>query len=75
LGIIPLAAGVVTELRTSAKNSVRELIDYTMYMLRGWEFQGLISEDWVGTRGNSQKFDRDVEGMDEIYYFKAVNKN
>ena len=29
LGIIPLAASVVTTLRTSAKNSVRELIDYT----------------------------------------------
>jgi len=29
LGIIPLAAGVVTTLRTSAKNSVRELTDYT----------------------------------------------
>ena len=32
LGIIPLAAGVVTTLRTSAKNSVRELINYTTYM-------------------------------------------
>jgi len=31
LGIIPLAAGVVTALRTSAKNSVRKLIDYTTY--------------------------------------------
>jgi len=31
LGIIPLAAGVVTILRTSAKNSVWELIDYTTY--------------------------------------------
>ena len=32
LGIIPLAAGVVTTLRTSAKNSVRELTDYTTYI-------------------------------------------
>jgi len=32
LGIIPLAAGVVTTLRTSTKNSVRELIDYTTYV-------------------------------------------
>jgi len=32
LGIIPLAAGVVTTLRTSAKNSVWELIDYTTYV-------------------------------------------
>jgi len=32
LGIIPLAAGVVTALRTSAKNSVRKLIDYTTYV-------------------------------------------
>jgi len=32
LGIIPLAAGVVTKLRRSAKNSVRELIDYSMYV-------------------------------------------
>jgi hypothetical protein len=31
LGIIPLAAGVVTTLRISAKYSVRELIDYTRY--------------------------------------------
>jgi len=31
LGVIPLAAGVVTTLRTSAKNSVRKLIDYTTY--------------------------------------------
>jgi len=31
LGIIPLAAGVVTTLRLSAKNSVWKLIDYTMY--------------------------------------------
>ena len=31
LGIIPLAVGVVTTLRTSAKNSVRKLIDYTTY--------------------------------------------
>ena len=30
LGIIPLAAGVVITLCTSAKNSVRELTDYTM---------------------------------------------
>jgi len=30
--MIPLAAGVVTTLRTSAKNSVRELIDYTTYI-------------------------------------------
>jgi len=30
-GIIPLAAGVVTTLRMSAKNSVWELIDYTTY--------------------------------------------
>ena len=29
LGIIPVAAGVVITLRTSAENSVRELIDYT----------------------------------------------
>jgi len=34
LGIIPLAAGVVTTLRTSANNSVRELIDYTTYVQR-----------------------------------------
>jgi len=27
----PVAAGVVTMLHTSAKNSVRELIDYTTY--------------------------------------------
>ena len=32
LGIIPLAAGVVTTLRTSAKNSVQELVDYTTYV-------------------------------------------
>ena len=32
LGIIPLAAGVVTTLRMSAKNSVCELIDYTTYI-------------------------------------------
>jgi len=38
LGIIPLAAGVVTTLRTSAKNSVRELIDYTAYMV-GYKLQ------------------------------------
>jgi hypothetical protein len=31
LGITPLAAGMVTTLRTSAKNSVRELIDYASY--------------------------------------------
>ena len=31
LGITPLAAGVVTTLRTSAKNSVQKLIDYTTY--------------------------------------------
>jgi len=31
LGIIPLAAGVVTTHRTRVKNSVWELIDYTMY--------------------------------------------
>jgi hypothetical protein len=31
LGIIPLAAGVVTTLRMSAKNSVQKLIDYTAY--------------------------------------------
>jgi len=30
LGIIPLAAGVVTTLRTSTKNSVRKLTVYTM---------------------------------------------
>ena len=30
LGIIPLACGVVITLCTSAKNSVRELTDYTM---------------------------------------------
>ena len=35
LGIIPLAAGVVTTLRTSAKNSVWELIDYTTYVSDG----------------------------------------
>ena len=29
LGIIPLAAGVVTTLRTSTKNSAQKLIDYT----------------------------------------------
>jgi len=33
LGIIPLAAGVVSTLRTSAKNSVRDLIDYTMHTI------------------------------------------
>ena len=32
LGIIPLAAGVVTRLCTSTKNSVRELVDYTTYV-------------------------------------------
>jgi len=32
LGIIPLAAGVVTIPLTSAKISVRELIDYTIYI-------------------------------------------
>jgi len=32
LGTIPLAAGVVTTLRTSAKISVREIIDYTTYI-------------------------------------------
>jgi len=32
LGIIPLAAVVVTTLSTSTKNSVRELIDYTTYL-------------------------------------------
>jgi len=32
LGIIPLEAGLVTTLRTSAKNSVWELIDYTTYI-------------------------------------------
>ena len=31
LRIIPLAAGVVTTLHTTAKNSVRKLIDYTAY--------------------------------------------
>jgi len=31
LGIIPLVAGVVNTLRTSAKNAVQKLIDYTMY--------------------------------------------
>ena len=31
LGIIPLAAGVVTTILKRAKNSVRELIDYTTY--------------------------------------------
>ena len=31
LGIIRLATGVVTTLRTNAKNSVRELIDFTTY--------------------------------------------
>ena len=31
LGIIPLAAGVVTTLCMSAKNSVQKLIDYTTY--------------------------------------------
>jgi hypothetical protein len=34
LGITPLAAGVVTVLHTSAKNSVRELIDYTSYIMK-----------------------------------------
>ena len=33
LGITPLAAGVVTTLRTSTKNSVRKLIDYTTYII------------------------------------------
>jgi len=33
LGITPLAAGVATTLRTRAKNSVRELIDYTSYVM------------------------------------------
>jgi hypothetical protein len=32
LGITPLMAGVVTMLRMSAKNSVQELIDYTLYV-------------------------------------------
>jgi len=32
LGIITLAAGVVTTLRTSTKYSVRELTDYTTYV-------------------------------------------
>ena len=32
LGIIPLAAGVVTTLLTSAKNSFRKLIDFTTYL-------------------------------------------
>ena len=36
LGIIPLAAGVVTTLRTSAKNSVLKLIDYTTYTRSKW---------------------------------------
>ena len=31
MGIIPLAAGVVTTLHTRAKNSVRELTDNTAY--------------------------------------------
>jgi len=31
LGIILLAAGMVTTLRTSAKNSIRKLIDFTTY--------------------------------------------
>ena len=35
LGIIPLAAVVVTTLRMSAKNSVRELIDYTTAQMLG----------------------------------------
>jgi hypothetical protein len=33
LGIISLAAGVVTRLRTSAKNSAPELIAYTSYKI------------------------------------------
>jgi hypothetical protein len=33
LGITPLAANVVTMLRMSAKNSVREFIDYTSYII------------------------------------------
>ena len=33
LGIIPLAAGVVTTLRTGAKDSVQELTDYTTYTM------------------------------------------
>jgi len=33
LGIIPLAAGVVTRFCTSAKNSVRELTDYIKYII------------------------------------------
>jgi hypothetical protein len=32
LGITPLAAGVVTTLRTRAKISFQELIDYTSYL-------------------------------------------
>jgi len=31
-GIIPLAAGVVTTLHVSMKNSVWKIIDYTTYM-------------------------------------------
>jgi len=31
MGIIPLVAGVVTTLRTSAKNSIRKLIDCPSY--------------------------------------------
>jgi hypothetical protein len=33
LGITPLAAGVVTTFRTSAKNAVWELIDYISYII------------------------------------------
>ena len=33
LGIITLAAGVVTTLHTSAKNSVWELFDYSTYFI------------------------------------------
>ena len=39
LGIIPLAAGVETTLRRSAKNSVWELIDYTTYFFEVFVFK------------------------------------
>ena len=48
MGIITLAAGVVTTLRTSAKNSVRKVIDHTTYLINvvatfrmKWQIVGL----------------------------------
>jgi hypothetical protein len=78
LGIISPAAGVVTTHRTSAKNSVRELIDYTTYETGEWskDFTGYnITLNGGGGQGAAKCSDHNTLNQYHPTYTKGSSDN